>query len=62
MKKTIIYMGLFLLVGLMSAQAQGQRGQRGQRQDPKELAKATAETWQEEFGLSDEQYTKIYPS
>ena len=52
-------MGLFMLVGLMSAQAQRQ-GQRGQRPDPKEVAKNTAETWQEEFGLSDEQYTKVY--
>ena len=54
-----------LMIGLLffmviSAHAQRGNGQRGQRMDPKEQAKNTAETWQEEFGLSDEQYTKTY--
>lgn len=51
---------MLLMVGLMTAEAQRQGGQRGQRPDPKEVAQTTADKWQEEFGLSDEQHTKVY--
>ncbi len=50
---------MLMLVGLMTVQAQRGQG-RGQRPDPKERAQATADKWQEEFGLSDEQHTKVY--
>lgn len=58
MKKIIFITGLLLFVGLSSAEAQ--RRQEGQRPDPKEMAKERADTWQEEFGLSNEQRTKVY--
>lgn len=52
---------MLLTVGLMTAEAQRGGGEgRGQRADPKEVAQATADKWQEEFGLSDEQHTKVY--
>lgn len=51
---------MLLMVGLMTAEAQRGGGQRGERPDPKERAQATADKWQEEFGLSDEQHTKVY--
>ena len=54
-------LSMLLMLGLMTAEAQRGQGQgRGQRQDPKERAQATADKWQEEFGLSDEQHTKVY--
>jgi len=55
MRRLTLMFGLLLTVGLMCAEAQ-----RGQRPDPKEQANAMADTWQEEFGLSDEQRTKAY--
>ncbi len=60
MKRKYLVVAFLLLVGVVSAQAQRQGGQRGQRPDPKEQAKKTADTWQEEFGLSDDQRTKVY--
>lgn len=52
---------MLLMVGLMTAEAQRGQGQgRGERPDPKVRAQTTADTWQEEFGLSDEQHTKVY--
>lgn len=52
---------MLLMVGLMTAQAQRGGGQgRGERPDPKKVAQDTADKWQEEFGLSDEQHTKVY--
>jgi len=48
-----------LVVSAVYLQAQG-GGQRGQRADPKEVAKKTTDTWQEEFGLSDDQHKKVY--
>lgn len=61
MRKTFILMSMLLFIG-MAAQAQrgGQGGQRGQRETPEEAAKKQAETFQEELGLSDEQYKKTY--
>ena len=59
MRRLTLAFGLLLMVGLMTAEAQGRRGG-GQRPDPKEQANAMADTWQEEFGLSDEQRTKVY--
>ena len=54
-------LSMLLMVGLMTAEAQRGEGQgRGQRVDPKVRAQQTADTWQEEFGLSDEQHTKVY--
>lgn len=52
--------GCLLFVGLLTAEAQRGQGQRGQRLSPEEQAKRQSETFQEEFGLSDEQYKKTY--
>lgn len=61
MRKTVMMLGMLLVIGLMTAEAQRGEGQgRGQRPDPKVRAQTTADTWQEEFGLSDEQHTKVY--
>ncbi|MFY0594592.1 hypothetical protein [Roseivirga sp.] len=64
MRKTLLFMSMLLFVGL-AAHAQrggqgGQRGQRGERVSPEEAAKTLAENFQEQFGLSDEQYKKTY--
>lgn len=63
MRKTFILMSMMLFVGL-AAQAQrgqgGQGGQRGERLSAEETSKKEAETFQEELGLSDEQYKKTY--
>ncbi len=60
MRKTFLLMGMLVLIG-MAAQAQrAQGGQRGQRMSPEEAAKTQAETFQEKFGLSDDQYKKTY--
>lgn len=54
-------LGMLLMVGLMTAEAQRGQGQGGgERPDPKVRAQTTADTWQEKFGLSDEQHTKVY--
>jgi hypothetical protein len=54
-------LSMLLMVGLMTAQAQRGGGEgRRERPDPKKMAQATADKWQEEFGLSDEQHTKVY--
>lgn len=60
MRKTFILFSMLMLVAF-AAQAQrgGGQGQR-QRLSPKEQATAQAETFQEELGLSDEQYEKTY--
>jgi len=60
MRKTFILFSMLMLVAF-AAQAQrgGGQGQR-QRLDPKEQATAQAERFQEEFGLTDEQYKKTY--
>lgn len=60
MRKSVIVLSMLLMVGLMTAEAQRGGGQRGERPDPKVQAKNTADKWQEEFGLSDEQHTKVY--
>ncbi len=61
MRKSVMILSMLLMVGLMTAEAQRGGGEgRGQRVDPKERAQATADKWQEEFGLSDEQHTKVY--
>lgn len=52
-------MAIFFAVAA-TAFAQRAGGQGGQRPDPKAQANATADTWQETFGLSDEQRTKTY--
>lgn len=60
MRKTFILMSMLLLIG-MAAQAQrAQGGQRAARLSPEEASKTQAETFQEELGLSDEQYKKTY--
>ncbi|WKD85423.1 hypothetical protein KCTC32516_00763 [Polaribacter huanghezhanensis] len=46
---------LFFIGALTTVQAQ-----RGERPDPKVQAKTNADTWQKEFGLSDDQRTKVY--
>ncbi|MBO3697153.1 hypothetical protein [Roseivirga sp. E12] len=59
MRKTFLLMSMLLFIG-MAAQAQRGGGQRGQRMSPEEAAKTQAETFQEKFGLSDDQYKKTY--
>ncbi|WP_139135194.1 hypothetical protein [Roseivirga sp. 4D4] len=59
MRKTFLLMSMLLFIG-MAAQAQRGGGQRGQRMSPEEAAKAQAENFQEQFGLSDDQYKKTY--
>lgn len=60
MKKLSFFIMLLTIVTLGSAQAQGGRQGQGQRQTPEEMAERTANLWQENFGLSDEQYKKVY--
>ena len=59
MRKTFI---LFSMLMLVAFAAQAQRGGQGlrQRMSPEDQATAQAERFQEEFGLSDEQYSKTY--
>ena len=57
-KRFLIIMMMLAVVATAYAQGGGQRG--GQRPDPKVQAKTQADTWQEKFGLSDEQHTKVY--
>ena len=49
-----------MLFIITDAYAQGGRGQGRQRQSPEEMAQNRADTFQEEFGLSDEQHGKVY--
>ena len=60
MKRTLLIVAIFFAVAAtaFAQRAGGQGGQ--QRPDPKVQAKTTADTWQEKFGLSDEQHTKVY--
>ena len=60
MRKAFMIIGCLLFVGLLTAEAQRGQGQRGQRLSPEEQAKKQSETFQEELGLSDEQYKKTY--
>ncbi len=66
MRKLSLMLSMLLVVGLMAAHAQGggqrggQRGQGGQRMEPEAMAKQRAETFQEQFGLSDDQHKKTY--
>ena len=55
MKVKHIAITILFFIGMVTVQAQ-----RGQRLDPKEQAKKSATTYQKEFGLSDEQKTKVY--
>ena len=59
MRKTFILFSMLMLVAFV---AQAQRAGQGQRQrmSPEEQATAQAERFQEEFGLSDDQYEKTY--
>jgi hypothetical protein len=59
MKRKHLIIGIMLLMSVAYLQAQG-GGQRGERPDPKVTAKKTSDTWQEEFGLSDDQHKKVY--
>tara|TARA_R110000823_G_scaffold295431_1_gene414547 strand:+ start:21826 stop:22248 length:423 start_codon:yes stop_codon:yes gene_type:complete len=58
-KRTLLIVAIFFAVAA-TAFAQRGGGQGGQRPDPKVQAKTMADTWQEKFGLSDEQHTKVY--
>ncbi len=60
MRKTFILMSMLLFVGLAAQAQRGQGGQRAARLSPEEASKKQAETFQEELGLSDEQYKKTY--
>jgi len=60
MKKFSILASLLLFFIASEAYAQGGRGQGRQRQSPEEMAQNRADTFQEEFGLSDEQHGKVY--
>jgi len=55
MKAKLLVITVLLFIGTLTVQAQ-----RGERPDPKVAAKTKADTWQKEFGLSDEQRTKAY--
>ncbi len=55
MKTKNIIVTILFFIGALTVQAQ-----RGERPDPKVQAKTNADTWQKEFGLSDEQHTKVY--
>ena len=58
MKRTLLIVAILFAV---AATAFAQRGGQGaQRPDPKAQAKTMADNWQEKFGLSDEQHTKVY--
>ncbi|KYG73081.1 hypothetical protein AWN68_10345 [Roseivirga echinicomitans] len=59
-KRTLLIVAIFFAVAATAFAQRGGRGQGGQRPDPKVQAKTTADTWQEKFGLSDEQRTKVY--
>lgn len=60
MRKTFILMSMMLFVGLAAQAQRGQGGQRAARLSPEEASKQQAETFQEELGLSDDQYKKTY--
>lgn len=60
MRKTLLLFSMLLFVGFAAQAQRGQGGQRGQRLSPEKTAEAQAERFQEEFGLSDEQYKKTY--
>ncbi len=60
MRKTFILMSMMLFVGLAAQAQRGEGGQRPARLSPEEASKQQAETFQEELGLSDEQYKKTY--
>lgn len=55
MKTKHFVITILFLIGTLTVQAQ-----RGERPDPKVQAKTSADTWQKEFSLSDEQRTKVY--
>lgn len=55
MKAKHLVIVILFFIGITTVQAQ-----RGNRPDPKVQAKSTADTWQKEFSLSDEQRTKVY--
>lgn len=61
-KRTLLIVAIFFAVAAtaFAQRGGGGQGQGGQRPDPKVQAKTTADTWQEKFGLSDEQHTKVY--
>lgn len=60
MLRSILFSALLLLsFGSVMAQDGPPQG-RGQRQNPEEMANSRADLFQEEFGLSDEQRTKVY--
>lgn len=67
MKRSLLLLSLLLVFGTAISYAQG-GGQRGQRRqgmqqrmpEPEEMAKRRAQMFQEQFGLSDDQYKKTY--
>ena len=66
MKRSILFFSLLFVIGIGTTYAQrgGQGGQRGQgaqqRMDPEVQAKTRAQMFQEQLGLSDDQYKKTY--
>lgn len=57
MRKITLTLMMLMLLCTSALFAQG-RGQ-GQNMDPEEMVAARADLWQEEFGLSDEQHSKV---
>ena len=55
MKAKHLAITLLFFIGITTAQAQ-----RGDLPDAKEQAKKSADEWKQEFGLSDDQHTKVY--
>jgi hypothetical protein len=55
MKTKHLAITILFFIGTLTIQAQ-----RGERSDLKVQAKTSADTWQKEFSLSDEQRTKVY--
>lgn len=60
MKKISVFVLLMLFIGLSQSMAQGRANGQRERLSPEQMAQRTADNWQEQFGLSDDQHKKVY--